>query len=137
MANPTIPRQAKTAKLDAMLDDKTFTQISKNLILTLSANGRIGDTQKVVDSFVEIMEASRGAVKVVITAAAELPKATLATVEKAAMGLVEKGQKVTIEVKTNPEILGGLQVLVGDKFLDLSVSSRVQALSAELESAEL
>jgi F0F1-type ATP synthase delta subunit len=33
----------------------------------------------------------------------------------------------------NADILGGLQVMIGDKFLDLSVSSRVTDLSKTLD----
>lgn len=40
-----------------------------------------------------------------------------------------------IVTEVNESILGGLQVMVGDRFLDLSVSSRVASLSASLESA--
>ena len=37
--------------------------------------------------------------------------------------------------KVKEDILGGLQVMVGDRFLDLSVSSRVADLSKALESS--
>ena len=137
MKNPTVARGAKTAQLEALLDDKTFSFVSKNLFLTLSANGRIADVEKVVESYTDLMEASRGETKVVITTAEPLSKKALGTVETAVKGMVGKGTKISISTKEDPNILGGLQVLVGDRFLDLSVQSRVQALSADLDTAEL
>ena len=60
MMNPTVARSAKTAQLESLLDDKTFSFVSKNLFLTMSANGRIADVEKVVEGYAELMEASRG-----------------------------------------------------------------------------
>lgn len=40
-----------------------------------------------------------------------------------------------MEVKE--EILGGLQIMIGDKFIDLSVRSRIAVLSKDLESADI
>ena len=104
--------------------------------MTLSANGRIGDVEKVVSAYTELMEASRGAIKVVVTSAEALPKKKQDTITSAVMSMVGKNAKVSMEMKQDPAILGGLQVLVGDRFLDLSINSRVQALSSTLESAE-
>jgi F0F1-type ATP synthase delta subunit len=42
---------------------------------------------------------------------------------------------MSVEVKE--EILGGLQIMVGDKFVDLSVRSRISVLSKDLETAEI
>lgn len=41
-----------------------------------------------------------------------------------------------MSVVVKEEIMGGLQVMIGDKFVDLSVSSRVAVLSKDLETAD-
>jgi F0F1-type ATP synthase delta subunit len=46
LSNPTIPRHQKTAQLSALLDEKQFSHISRNLFLTLSANGKAGDASE-------------------------------------------------------------------------------------------
>lgn len=43
--------------------------------------------------------------------------------------------QVEVVTQVEPSILGGLQVMVGDRFLDLSVASRVADLSKSLEAA--
>jgi F0F1-type ATP synthase delta subunit len=43
--------------------------------------------------------------------------------------------QVDIVTEVDASILGGLQVMVGDRFLDLSVASRVADLSKSLEAA--
>jgi len=42
---------------------------------------------------------------------------------------------VSITTQVNPGIVGGLQLQIGDQFLDLSVKSRIQALSTTLRSS--
>jgi len=103
----------------------------------MSANGRIGDASKVVHAFQDLMETSRGVVKVVITSAEPLKKKSLDTIQAAVLAMAGQGKQVDIQTKEDPSILGGLQILVGDKFLDLSVSSRIADVTTALESSEL
>jgi hypothetical protein len=37
----------KTAKVSALLDESKFSSITRNLFLTLAANGRVGEATKV------------------------------------------------------------------------------------------
>jgi F-type H+-transporting ATPase subunit O len=81
------------------------------------------------------MQASRGAVDVTIISAEALKKKQVETIQAAVLKFVGTGKAVDVKLQVVPSILGGLQVLVGDKFLDLSVQSRVSQLSTALESA--
>ena len=42
---------------------------------------------------------------------------------------VGAGKKVVLSTEVDPSILGGLQVQIGDQFLDLSVKSRIDELA--------
>jgi len=81
------------------------------------------------------MAAARGAVKVTIISAEVLQKKQLAAIQAGILNMVGTGKTVDIVTEVNEGILGGLQVMVGDRFLDLSVSSRVADLSKALESS--
>ena len=135
LGNPTVPRAEKQMKLENLLEDGKFSHLTKNLVITMSANGRVGELAKVVDSFTELMEAARGIVNVRIISAEKLDKKHLDKIQSAVVGMAGAGKKVNVEVQVDPNILGGLQVQVGEKFLDLSVASRVSSLSASLDGA--
>jgi F0F1-type ATP synthase delta subunit len=62
--------------------------LSRNLVLTLAANGRVGEIRKVVDAFTDMMETSRGVVNVKIISAEELNKKSLETIESAVISMV-------------------------------------------------
>ena len=44
----------------------------------------------------------------------------------AALGaFVQKGQSIKVEMKVDPAILGGMLVSIGDKFVDMSIASKI------------
>ncbi len=135
LANPTIPRPEKSAKVADLFEESKFSHITRNLFLTLAANGRVGEAGKVVAAYNELMQASRGAVDVTIISAEALKKKQVETIQQAVMKFVGTGKAVDVKLHVEPSILGGLQVLIGDRFLDLSVNSRVSDLTKTLEHA--
>jgi ATP synthase F1 delta subunit len=104
-------------------------------MITLSANGRIKDAHKVIADFEDQMNFSRGVVKATIISAEPLAKKILASLQPAVTAMAGKGATIELDYRVDPNILGGLQVIVGDKFLDLSVKRRLADLSVSLESA--
>lgn len=79
------------------------------------------------------MQASKGCVVVTVTSAEPLKKKALDSVQAAVVALIPKGGSVEFKTRVNESILGGLQVQIGDKFLDLSLANRIQQVSAELD----
>jgi F-type H+-transporting ATPase subunit O len=135
LGNPTIPRAEKTTKIGDLLEESKFSHVTRNLFLTLSANGRVGEVNKVIASYNDLMQASRGAVDVTIISAESLKKKQVETIQQAVMKFVGSGKAVDVKLHVEPSILGGLQILVGDKFLDLSVNSRISDLTKTLDHA--
>lgn len=131
--DPTISRGDKERMVDSLTEGKKFSFITQNLLVTMAANGRMGDATKVADTFVELMEASRGSVKATIISAEALKKNQAKDIEKAVMGMIGKGKKVDLTFKEDSNILGGLQVVLDDKVLDLSIAARVTDLNMVLE----
>jgi F-type H+-transporting ATPase subunit O len=133
MENPAVSRGQKQTQLDAMLDEKKFSHITRNLLMTMAANGRIKEAGKVIGAYEELMQAARGSVDVTIISAETLKKKQLDAITSGVMSMVGSGKQVNITNKIDASILGGLQVMIGDTFLDLSVNSRVIDLSATLD----
>ena len=103
--------------------------VTLNLMLTLAGNARLSETGKIVDTFTQLMKAKRGEVDATITSADPLTKAQITAIEAAMMSQVGAGKKVILSAMVDPTILGGLQVQIGDQFLDLSVGSKIDSIS--------
>jgi len=126
LENPLISREAKTSYVSSL--DK-LSPITKNLLVTMAGNARLGDLPKVAGTFAQLMKAKRGEVDAKIISAEELSPAQLKEVQEAMQSQVPKGKSVIIEAVTDPSIVGGLQVQIGDQFLDLSVKSRIEEIA--------
>lgn len=87
-----------------------------------------------MDSYDDLMRTAKGIVNCVIISAEPLTQKSQKAIEAAMTKIAGEGKKLDVKVEVNPKILGGLQIIVGDKFVDLAVSSRVNVLSKALES---
>jgi F-type H+-transporting ATPase subunit O len=159
--NPTLSANDRKAGLSAIYSrleatapkKEPVSEITKNLLGVLSENGRLGETQGVIEGFNELVEQYRGELTVVVTSAAPLPRDVLSRLETALKqsqtGQKAKVLKVTNKVccfpfffllgascpadQVNPTVIGGLVVDFGDKTIDLSVQSRVTKLNTVLQ----
>ena len=103
----------------------------------LAENGRLNETEKVIQGFQDLMTAYRGEVEVTVTSATPLDKSLVQRIESALKGsqIAAKGNGKNLKIvqKVNPAIQGGLVVDFAGNTVDLSVSSKVQKLNALLE----
>ncbi|KAG6897396.1 hypothetical protein C0992_001902 [Termitomyces sp. T32_za158] len=139
LSNPTLSaseRASALAKFFAKLDSAApkkdaISDTTKNLLSVLSENGRLGETQGVIEGFNELVAQYRGELDVIVTSATPLAKDILSRLETA-LKASQAGQKAKT-LKVNPSVLGGIIVDFGDKTIDLSVQSRVTKLNNALQ----
>ncbi|KAL2041013.1 hypothetical protein N7G274_006471 [Stereocaulon virgatum] len=102
----------------------------KNFLKTLADNNRLGILEGVCEKFSTLMGAARGEVDLTITSASKLDQKTLQRLETAvAKSEYSQGKKLKVVPKVNPDIKGGLIVEVGDRTIDLSVSSKITKMN--------
>jgi len=126
--NPLISRDEKARNVETLFGDKSST-VTLNLMTTLAGNARLQETSKIVDAYVTLMKAKRGEIEATITSADPLSKAQTEAIANAMKSQVGEGKTVILSTMVDPSILGGLQVQIGDQFLDLSVGSKIDSIS--------
>jgi len=143
VTNPTLSVKDKKAGLPALYaraegtgtKKESVSDITKNLFVLLSENGRLGETAGVIEGFNELVAKHRGELNVTVTSAVPLTKDVLtrleATLKQSQSAQQAKSLKLTNKV--NPTVLGGLVVDFGEKTIDLSVSSRINKLNSLLQ----
>jgi len=143
VTNPTLSVQERTTGFNTLFaraegtgaKKEPVSDITKNFFAVLSENGRLGETQGVIEGFNELVASYKGELTVTITSAAPLPKDVQtrleATLKQSQAALQAKSVKVANKI--NPAVLGGFVVDFGDKTLDLSVASRVNKLNTLLQ----
>ncbi|KAN0112700.1 OSCP domain containing protein [Hyaloscypha variabilis] len=103
----------------------------KNFLETLAFYNRLGLLKGVCEKFGELMSAAKGEVELTVTSASQLDSKTLSRLETAVSKsqYVGQGKKLKVTNKVNSDILGGLIVEIGDRTIDLSVSSRISKMN--------
>ncbi|KAJ5912153.1 ATP synthase subunit 5 [Penicillium subrubescens] len=110
--------------------------ILKNFLQTLAENNRLASLDGVCEKFGILMSAHRGEVELNITSAQELDAKTISRLEKAvAKSEFSQGKKLKVVTKVNPDLVGGLVVEIGDRTIDLSVSSKIAKMNKALTDA--
>eukprot|EP00585_Thalassiosira_rotula_P004084 CAMPEP_0196141740 /NCGR_PEP_ID=MMETSP0910-20130528/10372_1 /TAXON_ID=49265 /ORGANISM="Thalassiosira rotula, Strain GSO102" /LENGTH=189 /DNA_ID=CAMNT_0041402939 /DNA_START=119 /DNA_END=688 /DNA_ORIENTATION=+ len=128
LENPLIGRDIKSKQVEELLKGQT-SPVTLNLMTTLAGNARLNSVVGITDSYVKQMKAKRGEVEATIISADPLNKTQTAAVSEAMKSQFPKGAKVVLKTEVDPSIMGGLQIQIGDKFLDLSVGSRIEEVS--------
>nr|ACF78718.1 unknown [Zea mays] len=110
--------------------------VLKNFLSTLAENNRLGLLEGVIDKFETLISAHKGEIELSITSAQELDSKAIQRIEKAvSKSEFSQGKKLKVVTKVNPDVLGGLIVEIGDRTIDLSVSSKINRLNKALTDA--
>ncbi|KAK9517957.1 hypothetical protein VZT92_023288 [Zoarces viviparus] len=127
--NPHVKRSIKQKTFHNGLAKDKVSAITVNLITVLSDNGRLPITGEVIVAFRKMMSAHRGEVICSVTTAQPLDVPNLADLKVALKGFLQKGETIKLETKSDPAILGGMIVSIGDKYVDMSTKTKIQKLT--------
>jgi F-type H+-transporting ATPase subunit delta len=102
----------------------------KNFLRTVIANGRVAVLSEIAAQFNVLKNERAGVSDATVYSAfpiepAQLP-ALVATLEKAF------GRKLKAQVQVDPQLIGGVRVVVGDEVLDTSVRARLEKMKTAL-----
>ncbi|NXI29880.1 ATPO synthase, partial [Sterrhoptilus dennistouni] len=127
--NPHTKSSVKQKAVNDALAREKMSPITVNLMNLLAENGRLRYTPGIVSAFGKIMSAFRGEVVCTVTTAQPLDDASLTELKSALNGFLAKGEVLKLETKTDPSILGGMIVNIGEKYVDMSTRSKIQKLT--------
>ncbi|XP_057622172.1 ATP synthase subunit O, mitochondrial [Chionomys nivalis] len=127
--NPYIKRSIKVKSLASITAKEKFSPLTANLMNVLAENGRLSNTQAVISAFSTIMSVHRGEVPCTVTTASPLDEAVLSELKTVLKSFLGQGQILKLEVKTDPSIMGGMIVRIGEKYVDMSAKTKIQKLS--------
>ncbi|RDD46812.1 ATP synthase subunit O, mitochondrial [Trichoplax sp. H2] len=135
IANPFMKRQVKRGVLEELLRKRNAHELSLKVFGTLSENNRLGSASEIIEAFSRIMEAHRGEVRCTITTAKKLNNDQLKNVKDSLQGFIAKNQKLQIGTEVDPKIIGGMIVDIDDKYIDMSIASRIKKVMKAMNTA--
>lgn len=103
---------------------------AKNFLRTVIGNGRLSVLPEIAAQFHALKNAQSGSSDAVVYSAFAIDAGALA--EVAVMLEKRFGRKLNPSVVLQPELIGGIRVVVGDEVLDTSVKARLEQMKVAL-----
>ncbi|XP_012286904.1 ATP synthase subunit O, mitochondrial [Orussus abietinus] len=127
--DPSIKRSIKAEAIKAISNKINFNAATSNLLSLLAENGRLQKLNQVINSFKIIMAAERGEVVCEVITSKPLDADTKGKLDQVLKQFLTKGQSIQLTTKVDPAIIGGMIVSIGDKYVDMSISSKIKKYS--------
>ncbi|MBK9347613.1 MAG: F0F1 ATP synthase subunit delta [Burkholderiales bacterium] len=116
--------------LVASVAKSTLPDAAKNFLRTVIGNGRLSVLPEIAAQFHALKNAQSGSSDAVVYSAFAIDAGALA--EVAVMLEKRFGRKLNPSVVLQPELIGGIRVVVGDEVLDTSVKARLEQMKVAL-----
>lgn len=132
LTDPNAPPDARERAVGQLMSDQTSPEV-KQFVRLLAKNGDLRLLDEVL-RHVQTLVPSLGGDEhnIVVTSAHDLNAAEKEKLQAKMATEYGDGQEMKIRYEVDPELLGGLRIQVGDRIMDYSVSSRLDALRATL-----
>lgn len=134
LEDQSVSNEAKTATLTERLGEPD--PLAVKLVLMLAAKGRLATVEDIADEYQRLMDGYHGIEGTEIaeiTTAIPLDNDYKLQLAKKITAIA--GRPVALKAKVDPELVGGIVIRLGDKLIDGSIRSKLDALRRNLGSS--
>jgi F-type H+-transporting ATPase subunit delta len=131
--SPVFAAEAQLKALSAVLEKAEITGVSANFLKVLAANRRLFAVSEVIRAFNALVAKFKGEAAADVTVAETLSDKNLEAL-KAALKSVT-GKDVTLDVKVDPSIIGGLVLKLGSRMVDSSLRTKLNSIKNAMKEA--
>ena len=124
--SPVFTAETQEKALAAVLARAGIGGVAANFLRVVAGNRRLFAVGDIIKGFDALVARHKGEVSAEVTVAEPLSDAHLAEVKDALTKVT--GKDVTVDVKVDPSIIGGLIVKLGSRMVDSSLRTKLHAL---------
>ncbi len=128
LSNPSVPATSRVEVLGRVVGDDV-TGAQHNLLALMIRRGRFEQLPAVIREFRRLYRLREGIVEATVTSTSALDAAEAQALQSRLEAMTGKRIELTREVDS--DLLGGLQVRVGDQLIDASVRGRLERLRTD------
>ena len=129
--SPVLSRADQGAAITALLKKSKANELTRNFVALAAANRRLFALPRMIEAYLAELARRRGEVTAEVTAATKLSDAQAKSLTETLKKLV--GAKVAVNVKIDPDLLGGLIVKLGSKLFDSSLRTKLRKLELAMK----
>jgi F-type H+-transporting ATPase subunit delta len=131
--SPVFSADAQLKALGAVIERAGIAGISANFLKVLTANRRLFAVSDVIRAFRALVARFKGEAAADVTVAEALSDKNLDALKSALKSVT--GKAVTLNVKVDPAIIGGLVVKLGSRMIDSSLRTKLNSIKHAMKEA--
>ena len=131
--SPVFSADSQAKALVAVLDKAGISGISANFLRVLTVNRRLFAASEVIRAFRALVANFKGEATADVTVAEKLSDKNLDALKTALKTVT--GKDVTLNVKIDPSIIGGLVVKLGSRMVDSSLRTKLNSIKHAMKEA--
>ncbi|WP_373497915.1 ATP synthase F1 subunit delta [Desulfococcus sp.] len=132
--NPLYDTEGRKRVLLAVIELLDLSKIVKAFLLLLFDKGRIGLLDSINDFYQKLADEFKGVALASLVSATELSSEAIEKIRESLSKVT--GKEVKLEVKQDPELIGGVVTRIGDLVLDGSVRTQLLNMRESLKRGE-
>jgi F-type H+-transporting ATPase subunit delta len=130
--SPVMSRDQQAKAIGALSERAGLSLLIRDFLAVVARNRRLFAVPAIIDAFLAKLAARRGEVNAEVTAAQPLSQAQLAALNEQLRRSI--GSRVSVDVRVDPGLIGGMVVKIGSRMVDGSVKSKLQRLQLAMKS---
>jgi F-type H+-transporting ATPase subunit delta len=129
--SPILSRPEQGRAITTLAERAGLSRLVRDFLAVVAKNRRLFAVPAMIEAFLAQLAARRGEVTAEVTAAQNLSEAQLGLLGEQLRRTV--GRRVALDVRVDPELIGGMIVKVGSRMVDSSLKSKLHRLQIALK----
>jgi F-type H+-transporting ATPase subunit delta len=130
VCSPVLSRAEQGKAMAALAEDAKLSKLSADFIAIVARNRRLFAVPAMIEAYLNKLAERRGEVTAEVIAAQQLTKAQEDALGEQLRRVV--GGRVTMDVRVDPSLLGGMIVKIGSRMVDGSLKGQLQRLQLSM-----
>ena len=130
--SPAFTAEEQTRAIGAVLDKAGITGLVGNFVRLVASKRRLFALRDMIADFHRLNDSAKGVARAQVTAAEPLSDPQRAQLEDA-LKSITGGRSVSVAVKVDPAIIGGLVVQLGSRMYDGSLKTKLNSIRTRMK----
>ena len=131
--SPILTRAEQGKAIAALAERAGFSPLVRDFLAVVAKNRRLFAVPAMIEAYLRNLAERRGEVTAEVSAAQPLSEPQLAQLSEQLRRSV--GRRVSVDVRVDPGLIGGMIVKLGSRMIDGSIKSKLQRLQLAMKGA--
>ena len=132
LESPILSREEQKRAITTVMEKAGADALTVKFLGTLASNGRLSALPRVIQAFQQEHARRRGQVSAEVISAVALDDNRKVVVEKTVARLAGS-DKVSLSMRVDPSLIGGLVVRIGSRMIDTSIKTKLSRLESAMK----